>query len=80
MENHIEILNNLIREAVMHGGDAGGPYCSNTKGIKDAINKYLKFFKLDNDFIVKTKLLPDKDGYCFNVIPYVKKNKIDYGF
>lgn len=81
MENHIEILNNLICEAVTHGGDAGGPYYSNTKGIVDAIDKYLEFFKLDNDFIVKTKLPPDEDGYCFNVMPYVvKRTEIKYDF
>lgn len=39
-EIEIILLNNLIKEAVDHGGDAGGPYFCNKKCMIDAMTVY----------------------------------------
>ena len=36
MANVIDALNDLVNQAIMHGGDPGGPYFCNEKGLRDA--------------------------------------------
>lgn len=40
-KSFVEDLNNLIKEAVIDGGDAGGPYHSNSKKLRQAIENVL---------------------------------------
>lgn len=37
----IELLNNIIREAVYYGGDSGGPYCSYPDDLIEAMELYI---------------------------------------
>lgn len=34
----IDALNDLVIQAIIHGGDPGGPYFCNEKGLADAVN------------------------------------------
>ena len=48
----INKINNLLDKAVAHGGDAGGPYYSNSKALMQALYNLLKALDLGNDVIV----------------------------
>ena len=37
-----ESINEMLRQAYCHGGDSGGPYGSNEKGLAQAMRKFLK--------------------------------------
>lgn len=73
----IKNLNLLLKEAVIHGGDVGGPYGGNTAHLLDAIQLLMNSLKVDN-YCVKMKdemfpviLLPgevevkEPDTFCF---------------
>ena len=45
----------MIEEAVFHGGDGGGPYYVNQKGLVESMQKYLKSINLDKVLEIKTK-------------------------
>ena len=53
-EQLVELINQLIEEAVEDGGDAGGAYNQNQKGLTKAINDLLEFFGLSNYEVVET--------------------------
>ena len=82
IEKHIEILNNLIYESVKHGGDAGGAYYSNTENVLKAIKEYLKFFHLEDSYVIKTTTEPNEDGFSFNITPFItlKQEQDIYSF
>ena len=44
------LLNQLINEAVCHGGDSGGSYGQNRNKLIDSIDTVLKALKLDKDY------------------------------
>lgn len=46
----IYLLNQLINEAVCHGGDSGGAYWQNRNKLIDSIDTVLKALKLDKDY------------------------------
>ena len=39
---YFERINEMLLQAYYHGGDAGGPYGSNEKGLAQAMRKFLK--------------------------------------
>lgn len=41
MEREIELINEIIANAIIHGGDSGGPYESNLESLVIAINNWL---------------------------------------
>lgn len=56
MENEVNIinsLNDLIYNAVEHGGDSGGSYNSNTERLHESVENVLKVLNLDNRYIIK---------------------------
>ena len=42
MEREIELINEIIANAIIHGGDWGGPYNSNIENLVIAINNWLR--------------------------------------
>ena len=48
----INRINSLLDNAVAHGGDAGGPYYSNSKALMQALYNLLKALGLENDVVV----------------------------
>lgn len=46
----IYLLNQLINEAVYHGGDSGGSYGQNRNGLVDSINTLLKSMGMDKEY------------------------------
>jgi hypothetical protein len=46
----IELINNIVCEAVKHGADAGGSYDSNSYGLTVALQRYLDFKGISDTF------------------------------
>ena len=46
----IYLLNQLINEAVCHGGDSGGAYWQNKNSLVDSINTLLKSMDMDKEY------------------------------
>lgn len=44
----VAMLNNVIEEAIMHGGDSGGPYYSNNKNLMESVRNILTFLEIDD--------------------------------
>ena len=42
IEREIELMNHVIANAIIHGGDWEGPYESNTVGLVKAVNNWLR--------------------------------------
>lgn len=51
-ETIIKLLNNVIEEAVKHGGDSGGPYLQNQYGLIVAVSNFLNCINLSHDYEV----------------------------
>lgn len=52
LEREIDLINNIIAECILHGGDCGGPYLSNHTHCIDAINRWLKEVDVDNEYTI----------------------------
>ncbi|MBO5319018.1 MAG: hypothetical protein J6B01_04930 [Ruminococcus sp.] len=44
----IDLINDILENAVRHGADAGGSYDQNEDNLKQAINRWLVYKKLDS--------------------------------
>lgn len=53
MENEIKIINQIIAESVINGGDAGGSYESNTDYLIKSIEQWLKLKQLTDKYEVR---------------------------
>lgn len=50
MEREIEIVNKIIREAIIHGADVGGSYESNEDNLILAVNEWLRLKGLSKEY------------------------------
>ena len=46
MDKQIELINDIIFNAILHGADCGGSYDSNRDGLIASIEKWLNFNKI----------------------------------
>jgi len=61
-----EHINEMISQAVVHGGDAGGPYCSNDEKLIESMKSFSKWYGLDSEGF---KIIKNTDGsYSFGQI------------
>ena len=56
--SHIDLINKIINEAIIHGGDSGGAYCMNNEGLIKQMRYYLNWTGLN-----KTVGIMDEDGW-----------------
>lgn len=63
-------FNKGILEGIIHGGDSGGAYCSNTNGLRNVVEHFVKEFNL-SDFEI------DWDDDYYN-IGFPKIYNIEY--
>ena len=61
MEKEIQIINKIIREAVIHGADVGGSYDQNEKKLCDAIVSWIEIKGLSEQYTIKD--IPVGDGW-----------------
>lgn len=44
IDKEIELINEIILQAVSHGGDSGGAYCTNAEFLNESIIDWLNIF------------------------------------
>ena len=72
MEKQIELVNDIIFNAIMHGADPGGSYDCNPEGLSDSIYKWMAYNSITG-YVVKEVNL-DKYGYTWlGIIQIVKE-------
>lgn len=52
LQKEIDLVNQMIREAIWHGADAGGAYCQNGYELKNTIEKWLDYKGIGDKYIV----------------------------
>ena len=57
----VDLINNIIDEAIIHGGDSGGAYCRNSKDLLEILKKALVFFELSEYEIDQDKEYEDEE-------------------
>jgi len=71
------LLNQLINEAVCHGGDSGGSYGQNRNKLIDSIDIVLKALKLDKDYepVVLNDVMEDSFDFSKYVTSVYARNR-----
>ena len=54
IEEQINILNGIMEECVVDGGDAGGAYLSNAEGVEREVNLWLSKMELTDKYKIIT--------------------------
>lgn len=52
MEKEIEIINKIIREAIIHGADSGGSYEQNEEELTNVVIEWIKLKNLADRYII----------------------------
>lgn len=71
MKQEIQIVNKIIKEAVIHGADSGGSYDQNEHDLIAAINEWLIFKGWHNQYTIESKV-DTGDGWSVPQIVLVK--------
>ena len=53
MGNEIKLINSIVTEALISGGDAGGPYDSGNAELEDLLNEWISLKGLQDDYEVR---------------------------
>lgn len=48
-EKEVELINSIIREAIVHGSDHGGAYEINEEGLRESISDWLEYHDLSEN-------------------------------
>lgn len=72
MEEEIRIINEIILEAIVHGGDSGGPYYINDEGLLSVLHKWMSFKGILGEFHVEELSRETDFGIYFNIPQIVK--------
>lgn len=65
----LALVNQIIKEAIIHGADCGGSYEQNRKNLTKAVNEWLEYKNLTNDYELQDVCI---EGW--NVCQITKKN------
>ena len=68
-QEELSLINNIVEQAIYHGGDIGGPYFSNRDGLCEAMEKYLVYKGFDKD----TEVFYHTKGEDINFVEFKKK-------
>lgn len=77
MEAYIADINEMLFMTYIHGGDSGGPYDSNLKGVINAVKQFLAHASLEDKYILGETNRNYNNGVYFNVPQIIKKVIID---
>lgn len=69
-EKEIELINSMIYNAQLNGGDSGGAYYSNENGLIDSMNAFLEETRA-TEYVVKEKRINGDD-----ILQFVNKKDI----
>lgn len=59
IEKEIELINEIVGQAAIYGGDAGGPYCSNIDNLTRALKNWLLVKGIEDQYKVEIKRYRD---------------------
>ena len=76
IESCIDNINNMLFAAFAHGGDAGGPYSSESEWMKQTIEDFLTRYNLINKYEYKECDRKKDNCHYFKVPQIVKKETI----
>lgn len=62
IEKELRLINSIIGEAISHGGDSGGSYCTNGKRLNDAIIEWLNNRGLADRYTTDATVYGHYDG------------------
>lgn len=66
----MNLLNDVIKNAIDHGGDPGGPYGCNETGLHYSMLKFLVECGLNNEWTVEKKSID-----CASYLMFKRRNK-----
>lgn len=52
-EKEIELINSVIREAIVHGSDNGGAYEINEDGLRESVSEWLEYHNLSEKYTLR---------------------------
>lgn len=77
-KKEIDLINNIIRQAVYHGGDAGGAYFSNETKLIKAISQWLSYKGIYREtFFKTTEKVCEGSDYEATIPPRIEVKKHD---
>ncbi len=62
IKTEVDLINDVLEQAVRHGADIGGSYDSNENGLLDAIHKWLVYRRLYDQY--KVVCTDNDQDYC----------------
>ena len=68
IDHEMKLVNQMIEEAVMHGGDSGGAYFTNGKKLNDAVLEWLKTRNLSEYYTTDAAFFGGYDSYVIGRI------------
>lgn len=71
--NEIDLINQIVTEAVWHGADCGGIYSQNEKALLKALNDWLAYKSLNNKYEVHNISVRTSDHIELPEIPQIVK-------
>lgn len=72
IEKEIQLINEIVCQAIIHGGDAGGSYSSNTGGLVKTLNNWIKAKGKENLYRVGiTKFLDESNRIVIYDVPLI---------
>ena len=79
MEKEIQLINDIIVNAIAHGADMGGSYEQNVKGLSNAMNRWIKEKGLQDSYhVIRTsRKIFESRGYwpTLEIAPMEKKDE-----
>lgn len=69
MEKEIELINNIIANAIIHGADSGGSYEQNEEDLTKAVNEWLKFNRVSHKYALKKNVNIGCGWYVHQIVP-----------
>lgn len=69
MEKEIELINNIIAEAIIHGADSGGSYEQNEEDLTKAVNEWLKFKSISHKYTLKERVDVGYGWHVHQIVP-----------
>lgn len=71
----INLINQIVAEAVWHGADCGGAYYQNEEALSEALNDWLGYKSLDDEYEIHNIDVRTADRTGLSNIPQIVKKE-----
>ena len=69
------LLNEVIKNAIDHGGDPGGPYGCNDEGLRKSMQAFLDKLELNDEWTIVNEEYEDDKSWCMEYYFFKRRNK-----